>query len=152
MSELITNLKTLLEPAVQAQGCVLWGIEYLGQGRHSVLRIYIDAESGVTVDLCAAVSHQLSAVLDVNDPISGEYTLEVSSPGLDRPLFTADQYRSYIGGNISVRMSHAHQGRRKVLGVLTGVTETEISVNENGQEFLIPVEKILRSHVVPKFE
>lgn len=152
MSDLLEKLKELFEPAVRAQDCELWGIEYMGQGRHSVLRVYIDRESGVTVDHCASVSHQLSALLDVNDPIAGEYTLEVSSPGLDRPLFVPAQYQLYVGETISLRLSQVYQNRRKVVGVLTHVSETGLSISENGQEYAIPFEKILRSHVVPKFE
>ena len=74
----------MLEPAVNAVGMELWGIEYLSQGKHSILRVYIDSEDGVTIDNCEAASHQVSGVLDVEDPINGEYNLEVSSPGMDR--------------------------------------------------------------------
>ncbi|MFT7177559.1 MAG: ribosome maturation factor RimP, partial [Halioglobus sp.] len=80
-------LEEMLEPTVKAMGFSLWGIEYSSQGRYSVLRIFIERDSGITADDCAAVSSQVSGILDVEDPISGEYTLEVSSPGMDRRLF-----------------------------------------------------------------
>ena len=81
------KIEALLEPTIEALGFELWGLEYLSQGRHTLLRLYIDGENGVTVDNCAEVSRHVSGVLDVEDPITGEYTLEVSSPGVDRLLF-----------------------------------------------------------------
>jgi len=85
------QLSDMLETTVEALGFELWGVEYLSQGRHSVLRIYIESENGITVDDCAAVSEQVGSVLDVEDPVTGEYTLEVSSPGMDRLLFKLAQ-------------------------------------------------------------
>ena len=86
------NLRDLLEPAVTALGCELVGIEYRPNGAQSLLRVYIDRPDGVTVDDCSAVSYQVSGLLDVEDPVPGHYTLEVSSPGLDRPLFQAHDF------------------------------------------------------------
>ena len=83
------RLRRLLEPAVEGFGYELLGVQLLAQGHHSKLRVYIDSEEGITVDDCARVSHQVSGVLEVEDPIPGQYTLEVSSPGMDRPLFRA---------------------------------------------------------------
>ena len=90
-------LTQLLRPTVESMGYSLWGIELISPGRRPTVRLYIEAESGVTVDDCAQVSHQVSGILDVEDPISGEYTLEVSSPGVDRLLFHPEQYPPYIG-------------------------------------------------------
>jgi ribosome maturation factor RimP len=90
------ELREMIAPAIEAMDLALWGLEYSAQGRHSVLRIYIDNVNGVSVDDCASVSRQVSAIMDVEDPISQEYTLEVSSPGMDRPLFTLEQFRKYI--------------------------------------------------------
>lgn len=87
MSRRSDDLNALLGPVVEAMGYEFWGLEYL-QGRGAVLRIFIDKDDGISVDDCAAVSHQASGVLDVEDLISGEYNLEVSSPGMERPLFT----------------------------------------------------------------
>ena len=86
------QITDMLRTTVEALGFELWGIEYLSQGRHSVLRVYIEAENGIAVEDCATVSEQVGSVLDVEDPITGEYTLEVSSPGMDRLLFKLDQY------------------------------------------------------------
>jgi ribosome maturation factor RimP len=80
-------------------GYTFWGLEYLSQGKDTVLRVFIDHENGITVDDCAAVSRQISSVMDVEDPISQVYNLEVSSPGMDRPVFTLEQYASLAGNS-----------------------------------------------------
>jgi len=95
----------MLTVPVEALGFQLWGIEYVQAGNHSVLRVFIDGENGINIEDCANVSRQVSAVLDVEDPISTEYTLEVSSPGVDRPLFTAEQYASYIGEDVKLQLT-----------------------------------------------
>jgi len=152
MSVLVEKLQELFEPAMLAENCELWGIEYISQGRHSILRVFIDADEGVTVDHCAAVSHQLSGILDVHDPISGEYSLEVSSPGTERPLFSPKQYHAYIGECISLRTSRPFQERRKFTGTLLNVSENEITIVENGNEVTLPYSAILKSHLVPIYE
>ena len=152
MSALVEKLQVLFEPTVQSENCELWGIEYISQGKHSILRVFIDAEEGVTVENCAAVSHQLSGMLDVHDPISGEYSLEVSSPGMERPLFLPKQYHDYIGECISVRTSRPFQNQRKFTGILINAGEREITITENGSEVTLPYSAILKSHLVAIYE
>ena len=113
-SSKIAELTELIAPAVAACGVDLWGIEFMPQGRKSLLRIYIEslpenraAGEHVTIEDCSAVNHQVSGVLDVHDPIAGEYVLEVSSPGFDRPLFTREQVAAYVGETINLRLIHA---------------------------------------------
>ena len=137
-------------PGVEALGFELWGLEYLSQGRHTLLRLYIDAESGVTVDDCAEVSRQVSGVLDVEDPINGEYTLEVSSPGVDRLLFRLDHYSMYVGEWIELRLGTPYEGRRKFKGTLKGIEGDEIIVQVDDMEYLIPHEWIDRAQVRPR--
>ena len=91
------QLSELIQPVVEAMGCELWGIEQLSMGRHSTIKIYIDAEKGIGIEDCAKVSRQVSSLLDVEDPVNGEYTIEVWSPGLDRRLFKLDHYAAFIG-------------------------------------------------------
>jgi ribosome maturation factor RimP len=93
----VESIQALIEPSVEALGFELWGLELIAQGRFSTLRIYIESAKGITVDDCAEVSHQVSGILDVEDPITNQYTLEVSSPGVDRPLFKQAHYEQYIG-------------------------------------------------------
>lgn len=144
------TLQALLAPTVEAMGYEFWGVIYMPQGRHAVLRVYIDSEEGITVFDCERVSRQVSAVLDVEDPLKGVYTLEVSSPGLDRPLFTPEQFRRYIGAKVNVRFHMPIENRRHLKGVLEQVIENEVSIqDENGIEFKIAFDNIAKANVVP---
>ena len=146
------KLKQLLQPVVEALGCELWGLELQAGGKTKLLRIVIDrAEEGVGIEDCERVSRQSSAVLDVEDVINGEYILEVSSPGMDRPLYELSQYEQYIGEDISLRLRFPYEGRRNFKGRLTGVDGDEIIVVATDHEFLFPVEGIEKANVVPRF-
>jgi ribosome maturation factor RimP len=152
MSGKLDQLNSLLEPAVIALGYQLWGTEFRASRGRSMLRVYIDSPNGITVDDCAAVSHQVSGILDVEDPISGEYVLEVSSPGMDRPLFTAEQYLQYIGWIVEVRLRYPFEGRKRFKGILSGIEDQDVMVVVDAHEFLLPIEQIDRAHLVPQFE
>jgi ribosome maturation factor RimP len=147
-----SELKQLLGPVVEALGCELWGLELQTGGKTKLLRIYIDrAEDGIGVDDCERVSRQASAVLDVEEAINGEYILEVSSPGMDRPLYELNQYEQYIGEDISLRLRFPYEGRRNFKGRLTGIDNDEIVLVVTDHEFLFPVEGIEKANVVPRF-
>lgn len=148
----LQQLQVILAPVVEAMGFQCWGVEYVSQGRHSVLRVFIEHEQGISVDDCEAVSRQLSAVLDVEDPISGEYTLEVSSPGMDRPLFTLDQFVAYVGHQVKVRTRVAVEERRNFQGVLKGVEDQNVVVQVDQYEYLLPIESIEKANVIPVFD
>jgi ribosome maturation factor RimP len=143
-------IQQLLEATVEAMGFDLWGLEHISQGRHSVLRVYIEAEQGISVDDCVAVSHQVSAVLDVEEPIAGEYTLEVSSPGMDRLLFKLEQYSSYTGEVIDLRLRSPFEGRRKFKGILKGTEGEDIVVQVDNHEFLLPHSAIEKARIEPR--
>ena len=151
MSAKLKLLHELIEPSVTALGFELWGIEYLVQGAHSVLRIYIDSKDGITVDDCAKVSHQVSGVLDVEEPISGHYNLEVSSPGMDRPLFTLEQFAAWAGHQVQLRLRVPFEGRRKFKGLLNGVEGDEVLLVVDKEEYLLPIDLIDRANIVPQF-
>lgn len=144
-------LHALIEPVVSAMGFELWGIDHLSQGKHSRLVIYIDHDDGVSVDDCADVSRQVSAVLDVEDPVPGEYRLEVSSPGMDRPLFTLEQFERYAGHVVAVKLRLPFDGRRKFQGLLAGVESDEVLLQIDGEEYCFPIEGIDQARVVPQF-
>lgn len=146
----VSQVQELIEPAVTALGYELWGVQLLSQGRHSTLRIFIDKEDGINVDDCAAVSHQVSGILDVEDPIKSQYTLEVSSPGLDRPLFKLEQYQRYVGEDIALRLRVPVDGRRKFSGLLKAVEADNIIVRVEDEEFILPFESIDKANVVCK--
>jgi ribosome maturation factor RimP len=112
-------------------------------GRHSLLRLYIEAEAGVQVDDCARVSEQVGAVLDVEEPIGGEYTLEVSSPGMDRRLFTLEQYPP-TSASPGGAPAPALRGASQVQGVLRGVEGEDIVVLVDDHEYLLPFGDVRR--------
>lgn len=123
MSAKTETLTAIIDPVVKSFGLQLWGLQYASHNGHSLLRIFIDGEQGVGVDDCARVSRQLSAVLDVEDPINGKYTLEVSSPGLDRQLFHLAQYNAFIGKMIKVKLNVAVENRKKFKAILSAVNQ-----------------------------
>lgn len=151
MSAKINQLEALIKPVIESLGLELWGIEFQSAGKRSTLRIYIDGPEGVTVDDCARVSHQVSGVLDVEDPITEQYLLEVSSPGMDRPLYTLSQYQTYVGHILEVRLRVPFEGRRRFKGVLNGVEGDEILLVVDDNEYMLPIDYIDRARLVPQF-
>ncbi|MFC3285586.1 ribosome maturation factor RimP [Litchfieldella rifensis] len=145
-------LYALIEPVVTSMGFELWGIDYLSQGKHSRLVIYIDSLDGVSVEDCASISRQVSAVLDVEDPIAGEYRLEVSSPGMDRPLFTLDHFARFTGHVIALKLRTPFEGRRKFQGLLAGVEGDDVLLQLEDEEYCFPIDAIDQARVVPQFE
>jgi len=146
------QLEALLAPSVMALGLRIWGIEYLSQGKRSLLRIYIDGDEGVTIDDCERVSKQVSDLLDVENVLASSYTLEVSSPGLDRLLFKPEQYAESIGETVDVRLNYPFEGRRRFVGALTRLEDDEVIVQVEDLEFLIPLSNVQRARIVPRFE
>lgn len=146
------ELRALIEPVVEGLGFDLWGMEYLAHGRHASVRVYIDSQHGVDVDDCARVSRQISAMLDVEDPIKVQYTLEVSSPGMDRRLFTKEQFAAFEGTSVKVSLKTPYLGRRRYTGVLCGIEDDDIVVRSGDEEFLFPFDQIDRANVVPSYD
>ncbi|MFV3371108.1 ribosome maturation factor RimP [Pseudomonas sp. NY15435] len=152
MSSKLEQLQALLAPVVEALGYECWGLEFISQGRHSLLRVYIDRQEGILIDDCEIVSRQVSGILDVEDPISGEYTLEVSSPGMDRPLFTLDQFARYVGEQVKIKLRTPFERRRNFQGILRGVEEQDVVVLVDDHEYLLPVDSIDKANIIPRFE
>ena len=142
------RLYSLLEPTVRANDFELWGLEYLASGKNKLLRIYIDGEQGVQVDDCARISEQLGALLDVEEPINGDYVLEVSSPGIDRRLFRLEQFRAYVGEHLELRLRQPFEGRRKFKGTLRGVEGDEIVLLVDDHEYLLPHGSVDKAQIV----
>ena len=140
----------MLDPTVEAMGFELWGLEYMSQGRHTLLRLYIDGENGVSVDDCALVSRQVGSVLDVENPITGDYTLEVSSPGMDRLLFKLEQFPGYVGEIVELRLRTPFEGRRKYRGILKGIEGEDVVVQVDEHEYLLPHSAIDKARIQPR--
>ena len=151
MVTLEQNLHEMLQGAVEDLGCELWGVECQRTGRFMTVRIFIDKEGGVSVDDCADVSRQISAILDVEDPIVDKYNLEVSSPGLDRPLFSLAQYGRYLGQDIAIHLRIPVMERRKWQGKLERLENDMLILNVDGQEQTFAFGNIQKANVVAKF-
>ena len=151
MTSKLEQLQNMLTPVVEALGYTCWGIEFISQGRHSVLRIYIDHEDGIVVDDCETVSRQLSAVLDVEDPISSEYTLEVSSPGVDRPLFTLEQFQRHLGESAKVVLKLPQDGRRRLQGEIAAIDGEQEAVTfiVDGKPLVTAFDNIDKARIIP---
>ena len=144
-----SRLNALIGPAVEGLGYEFVGAEYMPRRRHSLLRVYIDNDEGISLDDCARVSDQLSGILDVEDPIQGAYSLEVSSPGLDRPLFFARHFEQFRGARIRVKMAVPVAGRRNFKGTLDGCRDGDVIVLEDGEEYALPLEDIGSARLIP---
>lgn len=152
MSSLEQRLTEMLEPTVESLSFELLGVEFVRAGKHSTLRLFIDHADGINVDHCAEVSRQVSAILDVEDPISTEYNLEVSSPGLDRPLFKLSHFDNVIGQDVTVKLNVPYEGRRNFKGPLVAVEEDGyVVVQVDAEQFALPIEMVAKANVVPKF-
>ncbi len=160
LSTKVAELTAIIAPAVAACDVALWGVEFEPQGRRSMLRIYIESlpeeqaqDKHVTIENCAAVNHQVSGILEVHDPIAGEYILEVSSPGFDRAFFSEEQMRDYIGQTVSLRLIQAigegDKKRRKVTGKLDSMGETSLTVTAtDSQQFDIALSNIDKANLI----
>jgi ribosome maturation factor RimP len=142
----------LLAPTVQALGMELLGVEYAPSGGSALLRLYIDTPGRpVNVEDCEAASREVSAVLDVNDPISSNYTLEVSSPGIDRPLFTLAHFARFVGEQAKVSLRLPQDGRRRVQGTIVRAQDGQVAIAVDKTEFVVAMDNIEKARLVPDF-
>ncbi len=148
-----TKLLELLQPIAEGLGYEFVGAEYLSQGKHSVLRVFIDKpDVGISVEDCEAVSRQVSSMLDVEDPISGVYSLEVSSPGMDRPLFNIEHFERFIGREVKLLLSTPLNNRRKMTVTLKKMSDEIVHAELEGEAIEIDFENIEKAHLVPVFD
>jgi len=152
LSAKLQQLDSILRPVIEGLGFDCWGIQYLSQGRHTVLRVYIDHPDGITVENCEQVSRQISGVMDVEDPIASNYTLEVSSPGMDCPLFTLAHYQAHVGSLVQLKLRMPFEGRRKYQGIINGIDGNDILLVVDDHELQLPYDSIESAQVVPVFE
>ncbi len=146
----VTGMRELLEPVVEAMGFELVMVELAGPGGRT-LRLYIDSPGGILVEDCETVSNQVSSVLDVEDPIGDEYTLEVSSPGIDRPLVKPEHFEKVLGRLVNIRMRGRYLGRRRFTGVLTETAEGLAVVDVDGECYELPYADMERAKLVSEY-
>jgi len=151
MKQAPEHLINLIEPVVEGLGYECVGIDYNPHPKHGLLRIYIDSENGILVDDCSKVSHQISGVLDVEDPIPGNYQLEVSSPGEDRPFFKISQFERFIGSTVLVNLFMPIAGRRKIKGLIEKVVGEIITLKDADQIYQVPFSAMSKARLVPDF-
>ena len=148
----VQKLNELLQPLVEDLGYEFVGLEYNPNPKHSVLRIFINREDGVGIEDCEMVSREVAALLDVKDPIRSQYNLEVSSPGLDRPLFTPAHYAEFTGCEAQVTLFAPQDGRRKFKGRILGADEDGVRIEQDGLEVTLDFGNIAKAKLVPDYE
>ena len=145
------KLSTLLEPVVEDLGYELIWVQLAGGEGSQIVRVFIDHADGIDVDDCAKVSREISGVMDVEDPIPGNYTLEVSSPGLDRPLVKPAHFEQFAGQQIKLRTyAPSLEGRRRYTGTLKGVAGDEVEIEVDGELHAVPLDNIEIARLVPE--
>lgn len=144
------QLGELLGPVVAGLGYELWEIEYAPRTGGGLLRLYIDSPDGISLDDCEKVSRAVSAVLDEADPIANEYTLEVSSPGLDRVLRKPAHFERFVGERVKVEMVQQINGRKRFQGRLQQAGESEITLELDGGVVTLPIDEIHRARLMPE--
>ncbi len=151
MKQAPEHLVDLIEPIVEGLGYECVGIEYSPHPTNGMLRIYIDSENGILVEDCSKVSHQLSGMLDVEDPIQGEYHLEISSPGADRPLFKLAQFQQFIGSTVTINLFTPVEKRRKITGLIQAVEGDNVVLQEGEKLFHVPFQAMSKARLVPEY-
>jgi ribosome maturation factor RimP len=146
------TLTRLLQPLIQDLGYEFVGLEHSSNPKNPVLVIYIDRPEGITVDDCESVSREVAALLDVEDPIPGHYSLEVSSPGLDRPLFTLEQFERFSGEEVKVSLYAPLDGRRKFRGRILGVAGGRVRLDQDGTAVELDMGNIAKARLVPDYD
>ena len=142
------SLSAVVKTAVEQLGYGCWGIQFSAGKRRALLRVFIDHPEGISHDDCSSVSHQLSGVLDVENPIRCAYTLEVSSPGVERPLFEVGHYEAYVGSKARVSCYAPIDGRKKFVGRIEAVEERVLTLATENGSVRIPVDGIKRANLV----
>jgi len=142
------QIEALVQVSIESLGYMLVGVEYIKNGRDTVLRIYIDAEQGISIEDCERVSHQVNGILEVEDPISTAYSLEVSSPGFDRPLFKQKDFEQFVGAEAKISMKLPIQGRRNFKGQLHGFSDGNILIEVDGELYDLPLTKLAKARIV----
>jgi len=152
MNQAPVKILELIEPIITGLGYEFVGAEFTGQGKSSILLVYIDSENGILVTDCSKVSHQISGVMDVEDPISGQYRLEVSSPGLERPLYTLAHFVRFKGSVVKLELRQATlEGQRKFTGDILDVKGDVVHLHVDEEEVEIPFSLIKKAKLVAKF-
>lgn len=146
-SRIEAQVATLVEPYIEEQGLELVDVEYVKEGAHWYLRVFIDKVGGVDLNDCQSVSQKISAKLDQADPINQAYMLEVSSPGLERPLRKETDFQRFKGQLVTVHTHTAYQGFNEFTGYLEGLQDHQIVLEYQGEKISIPQDQVGKAHL-----
>ena len=146
------KLTNLLQPLVEDLGYEFVGLEQSSNPKNPVLTVYIDSEGGISLEDCERVSREVAALLDVEDPIPGQYNLEISSPGLDRPLFTPEQFERFAGENVKLSLYAPQDGRRKFKGRILGMAGDQVKLDLDGTEVMLDMGNVAKARLVPEYD
>ena len=146
-----SHLWDLFEPVISGMGYELIEIEHFPNPKHGVLRLYIDKEGGVDVEDCSNVSRQISALIDVEDPVSGQFNLEISSPGLDRPLRRVKDFQRFTGSLVKIKTVVPMDGQRNFKGRLLKADDDVLVIETDTEEISMPMSAVDKARIVPEF-
>lgn len=152
MTVLRERLQQMLEPVVEAMGYELVLLEFAPSSKHGLLRLYIDHADGITVDDCERVSREVAAQLDVEDPISIQYRLEISSPGLDRPLVKPEHFQRFIDEQARIQLLAPLNGRRRFIGWIRQADEQSVTLETQDGSVVLPFADMERARLVPEYD
>lgn len=142
------QIEQLINVPIETLGYELVGVEYIKNDHETVMRVYIDSEQGISIEDCERVSHQMSGILEVEQPITSSYNLEVSSPGFDRPLFKERDFVRFVDSEVKIAMKLPIQGRRNFRGVLQGVRGGNVLIEVDGEIYELPLTKLSKARLV----
>ncbi len=146
------HIGDMIEPGIRSLGYELVGVEFqTGSKGGSLLRVYIDSTQGISAEDCQKVSYQVSGVLEVEDPIPGHYTLEVSSPGLDRLLFRPEDFERFAGQQVKLKVAYPIEGQRKFKGLLLGMQDRNVVIKQDDMEISLPFDQVEQARLVPEY-
>jgi len=148
----VSDIWSLIEPVVEGMGYEVVDIDYRPHPTDGLLRIYIDGPNGIVLDDCTTVSHQISSVLDVEDPIPGQFNLEISSPGMDRPLRKVADFERFAGSTVKIKLTvPTLEGQRNFTGKLKGIENEEVILEMDGETHYLALSSIDKARIVPQF-
>jgi len=153
---LVLKISDLVKPTIEAMGYELWGCELVNAVGRCTIRIYIDSPTGINLDDCRKISHQISAIFDVEDSGLGvlqgrQYDLEVSSPGMDRYLFSEEQYKKFINNEVRIKLSILMNGRRTYVGKIAEVIAGNVGIITDEGKVTIPIKDIEKAKIIPQY-
>lgn len=152
MPDKMNRLWELFEPVVTGMGYELIEIEYVPNPKYGVLRLYIDSENGILIDDCSDVSHQISALIDVEDPLPGSFNLEISSPGMDRPLRKMQDFVRFEGEQVKIKTTVPQEGQRNFTGVIGPIEDDALLLECDDRKVRLPMSMIDKARLVPSFD